>query len=173
MADKRMFNSKLTGKGLESTVSEEQAKVMVESQGASYLFLVKAHVGPYVTNEDGSKQVTLVNDIAEIVPAEHTQAIQEFLNALIRERPDPSGASPIPWGGDSPTAAEAAGAIPRGEEWDGNPDTAPENTGTCDYPDCTLASEHDGDHSPAEETPEAEEPEADKNVVAFSGKSKG
>lgn len=91
MADKRRFNSKMNAKGLEASVSESQAEHMANHQGQTYVFVVKAHSGPKLVEEDGSQVVSLIPDLVELVPAEHEQRLLDFQRALYLARPDQHG----------------------------------------------------------------------------------
>lgn len=173
MADKRKFNSKLNAKGLEASVSEDQARHMAQHQGNTYVFLVQAHSGPKTVAEDGSEVVSLIPDLVELVPDAHAERIREFQRALYLNRPDQFGQAAFDGAaGDEPsveqTAAQIDAAIERDESgavagvWDGDtdaplsavPDAGPEFVG-CDYPGCRLDAEHDGDHDIATEGDDA------------------
>lgn len=173
MADKRRWNSHLNSKGLEQSVSEEQAREMCLHQGSAHVFIVQAHAGPKTVNEDGSEKVNLIPDHVELVPAEHAERLRRYQRALYLSRPDQFGQDAFeeatPGERDAESAAgdvdalvetDAAGA-PIGI-WDGadGPDANP-----CPFPDCRLTAEHDGDHLPV-----ADEGDGG-SVVEFSGKA--
>lgn len=175
MADKRRYNSKMNAKGLENSVSEEQVGAMAHRQGSRYLFVVEAHVGSKVVDEDGSETVSLVPDLVELVPAEQEARVRDFMRALYLNRPDQIGQAAFEDAAQGPSLESAAAGIDAAVErdgdgqptgvWDGNPD-APADPPTppeamCPAPDCILAEDHDGDHQPADEP--------GGTVVAFSG----
>lgn len=163
MADKRRFNSKMNPKGLENSVSEEQAGQMAHRQGSRYLFIVEAHVGSKVVDEDGSETVSLVPDLVELVPADQEGRTRDFMRALYLNRPDQFGQAAFEDAAAGPPLDSAAAALDAVVErddagqptgvWDGDPD-AP-----ADLP------------TPPED--EATPADGDENVVAFSGKGKG
>lgn len=156
MAEKRDYNSKMNSKGLEASVSEEQARGMCQNQGTRYLLLVEVHAGKKTVDEDGSETVNLIPDMVELVPSEHEDAVRTMMKSLYARRPAAQGQAVLEGTtGDGPTADEAAAALPGGE-WDGNPDDD-----SCPSPGCDHQAGHDGEHSAQ-----------DKNVVAFSGKGK-
>lgn len=102
MAEKRDWNVGLNAKGLEGSVSEEQARRMCLSQGQTSMFIIEAHHGPYVTNEDGSIKMSLIIDQAELVPAEQEERTRRFKRALYLARPDQFGQAAF----DGATAGE-------------------------------------------------------------------
>lgn len=141
MADKRQFNSQMMAKGLEASVSEDQAREMADNQGSRYLLLVQVHSGPKTIAEDGATRVQLIPDLVELVPAAHEGPIQNLMNALKAQRPEEAGQLAMQ-GLEAPDLDEAAAGV-----WDGNPD------------------------APVEPTPEDKATEqAEANVVQFSGK---
>lgn len=165
MADARKYNSKLNSKGLEAAVSEDQARHMATHQGNTYVFLVQAHSGKKTVAEDGAEVVQLIPDLVELVPDEHAERIREFQRALYLARPDQFGQEAFDGAaGNEPTIAQTAAqidaAVERDESgqptgvWDGDTDGPLDASGptfvTCDYPDCKLPAEHDGDHDTAE-----------------------
>lgn len=112
MTDKRMFNSKLNAKGLEASVSEEQAKEMCRHQGATYLFIVEAQAGPKVVGIDGSEAVNLIPGSVELVPEEHAETARRFMRALYIGRPDQYGQTAFDGAtADEPTVADTASAM--------------------------------------------------------------
>jgi hypothetical protein len=169
MTEKRDYNAKMNAKGLEKSVSEEQARHMALHQGSTYLFIVQAHAGPKVVNEDGSEVVSLIPDLVELVPEDHAERIRRFQRALYMARPDQFGQEAFDGGTNEPDLAATAADVDAVVETDdaGEPTGIwdPASAETCDYPGCTLAPEHDGDHAPAEAAADED------NVVAFSGKS--
>jgi hypothetical protein len=168
MAEKRLYNAKMNAKGLEKSVSEEQARGMALHQGSTSLFIVQAHAGPKVVNEDGSEVVSLIPDVVELVPEEHAERLRVYQRALYLARPEQFGQEAFETAGPGEPDADAAVADiealvekdAAGEPtgiWDpGAEATVP----SCPAPDCDLAEGHDGDH-------QAENKGAD--VVAFSG----
>jgi hypothetical protein len=172
MAEKRRYNSKINAKGLENSVSEEQAGVMCRNQGTRYVFIVEAHAGPKTVDEDGSETVSLIPDLVELVPGEQEERVRTFMRALYIARPDQfgqaafDGASP----GEIPLEAAAAdldALVERGDDGQPTGIWSPDAPDGCDYPGCIAESGHDGDHELIEDTPEAE-----GQAVAFSGKGK-
>jgi hypothetical protein len=172
MADKRRYNSKLNAKGLEASVSEDQAGGMCRHQGSRYVFIIEAHAGPKMVEEDGSETVSLIPDLVELVPAEQEERVRTFMRALYLARPEQFGQAAFEGANPGEIPLAAAGdqldaAVERDDTgkptgvWDGDPDAAP-GTEQCDYPGCILDAEHDGDHDVAEE-------EQGGSVVAFSG----
>jgi hypothetical protein len=172
MAEKRKYNSGMNAKGLENSVSEDQARHMATHQGHTYVFIVEAHSGPKVVGEDGSEKVSLIPDLVELVPAEHEARVRTFMRALYLTRPDQFGQAAFeeatPGERDVDAAAGGLDALVEKDDsgapigiWDGSEDTA-----ECPAPDCNLASGHDGDHQ--------SENKADDggSVVEFSGKGK-
>lgn len=162
MAEKRMYNSKMNSKGLEGSVTEDQARDMADNQGTRYLLLVEVHSGSKTVAEDGAVQVQLVPDLVELVPDEHEAAIRTFMNALKAQRPEEAGQLALQ-GQEQPSVDDAAAGLPA---WDGNPDAPADQVGKigeCAFPDCTLNDGHEGDHLPAESEPQS-------NVAQFSGK---
>lgn len=164
MAEARKYNSKLNSKGLEASVSEDQARHMATHQSNTYVFLVQAHSGKKTVAEDGAEVVQLVPDLVELVPDEHAERIREFQRALYLARPEQYGQPAFEGTGDGEpnveqTAAQIDAVIDHDETgepkvWDGSTDGPLDASGpefvTCDYPDCTLPAEHDGDHDTAE-----------------------
>jgi len=166
MAEKRDFNAKMNAKGLEKAVSEEQARHMAHHQGATYLFIVQAHAGPKVVNEDGSEVVSLIPDLVELVPADHEERLRRYQRALYLARPDQFGQEAFEEvGKDEPSVDSAAADVEALVETDdkGQPTGIwePEGGALCPAPDCDLEEGHDGDHRIAKAD--------DANVVAFSG----
>lgn len=164
MADKRNYNAKMNAKGLEQSVSEEQARHMALHQGATYLFIVQAHAGPKVVNEDGSEAVSLIPDLVELVPSEHAERIRKFQRALYLTRPDQFGQAAFEEATPGERDVDAIGADVEAVV---ETDESGEPTGIWS-PD---------DDEPGPEDPEAledessePEPEGDGQVVAFSGK---
>lgn len=153
MAEKRDWNVGLNAKGLEKSVSEEQARRICTTQGAHSMFIIDAHHGPFVTHEDGSIKMHLIIDGAELIPVEHEDRVRTFMRALYLARPDQFGqeafeeASP----GDVPLDSAAAGldALVEKDPESGEP-----------------LGIWDGSNEPSPE----EDPAAEPNVVAFSGK---
>lgn len=173
MAEKRKFNAGLNAKGLEDSVSEDQARHMAHHQGHTYTFIVQAHSGPKVVAEDGSEKASLIADLVELVPAEHEERVRRFHRALYLTRPEQFGQAAFeeatPGERDVDAAAGDLDAIVEKDEsgapigiWDGadGPDANP-----CPFPDCRLTAEHDGDHLPV-----ADEGDGG-SVVEFSGKA--
>lgn len=144
MTEKRTHNSKLNGKGLDASVTEEMARQMAENQGSRYLLLVEVHSGRKVVDEDGTETVQLVPDLVEVVPDEHAVQVRGLLNALVAQRPEQAGQLALQ-GQEAPDVASAAAGV-----WDGDPD-AP------------VGPEFDGQD-------EADDGSAG-NVVEFSGKA--
>lgn len=178
MAEKRSYNSKLNAKGLEQSVSEEQARHMATHQGSTYLFIVQAHAGPKVVNEDGSEVVSLIPDLVELVPAEHGERLRRYQRALYLSRPDQFGQAAFEEATPGERDADAAGAdvealVETDEKGEPAGIWTPDADG-CPSPGCILAAEHDGDHDipPVEAEADEQEPEGDgtDKVVAFSGK---
>lgn len=170
MADKRKFNAGLNSKGLDKFVTEEQARAMCVHQGSRYLFIIEAHAGPKVVDEDGSETVKLIADTVELVPEDHEERVREFKRALYLSRPEQYGQEAFEGAtGNEPTVEQTAAQLDAAVEkdgdghvtgvWDGDPDApapglaavpdGPEN-GTCDFPGCLLPAEHDGDHQDTE-----------------------
>lgn len=171
MAEKRKYNSGMNAKGLENSVSEDQARHMATHQGHTYVFIVEAHSGPKVVGEDGSEKVSLIPDLIELVPTEHEARVRTFMRALYLTRPDQFGQQAFeeatPGERDVESAAGDLDAIVEKDDsgaaigiWDGD-----EGTAECPAPDCNLASGHDGDH-------QAENQTDGGSVVEFSGKGK-
>lgn len=176
MAEKRKYNAGLNAKGLEDSVTEDQARHMAHHQGNTYLFITQAHAGPKVVAEDGSEKVSLIPDLVELVPAEHEERIRRFHRALYLNRPDQFGQAAFEEAtpGDVPLEAAAADVDALVETdgegkptgiWTPDAEAVPD---LCDYPGCTADAGHDGDH---EVEPE-EDPDAGGAVVEFSGKAK-
>lgn len=112
MSDKRMWNSKLNSKGLEQSVSEEQAQEMCNHQGATYLFIVEATAGPKTVNVDGSQAVNLIPGSVELVPEEHAETARRFMRALYIGRPDQYGQTAFDGATtNEPTVADTASAM--------------------------------------------------------------
>lgn len=171
MSDKRQYNSKMNAKGLEASVSEEQARHMATHQGTTYVFLVQAHAGPKIVNEDGSEVVSLIPDLVELVPDAHAERIRELQRALYLARPDQFGQKAFETGETGPTVDDAAASvdavIERDEDgnpvgiWDGtegSPGTSESNVVDGPWPG-------DTDY-PAQET--AEPPKKPRGKAAFS-----
>lgn len=91
MVDKRRYNAKINAKGLEKVLTEEQAGQFCRNQGTGGLFIVRAHAGPKVVDEDGSETVNLIPDEVEFVPATHEDLVARFQRALYLARPDQFG----------------------------------------------------------------------------------
>lgn len=172
--ERRMFNATLNAKGLEKSVTEEQARGMVLSQGQHSLFIVDARHAVITIAEDGSQRINLIADQVEYVPSTHEDRVRTFMRALYLARPEQYGqeAFETPKDGEVDTATAAANldaAVERNDAgevtgvWDGNTDDDGSSnvvdggfpTGPfCDYPGCGLPEEHDGDHDVAEDEPE-------------------
>lgn len=172
MAEKRSFNVGLNRKGLEAFVSEEQARHMVTTPGAHSVFIIEAHHGPYLTNEDGSITMSLIIDQVELIPDEQEDLVRRYQRALYLQRPDAYGQEAFDGATEGEprvedTARELESAVEKDEAgnvigiWDGDPveptDSTvpqPEDTPTteaavkCPAPGCILPEEHDGDHIP-------------------------
>jgi hypothetical protein len=170
MAEKRTYNAKMNAKGLEQSVSEDQARAMCLHQGSTHVFIVQAHAGPKTVDEDGSEKVNLIPDHVELVPAEHAERLRRYQRALYLSRPEQYGQEAFenaaPGERDAESAAGDVDALVEtdatGEPtgiWTGDDEDAVE----CPAPDCNLAEGHDGDHQ-SENQPEGK-------VVAFSGKN--
>jgi hypothetical protein len=185
MAEKRKFNSKMNAKGLEKVVTEEQARHMAQHQGHTYTFIVQAHSGPKMVDEDGSEVVSLIPDLVELIPAEHEDRIHTFQRALYLARPEQFGQKAFEGTaeGEVPLDAAAAGVdalVERDESgaltgvWDGSTDgplggdPAADDEGGCAFPGCSLDSEHDGDH----DVVPAEGESQGAPVAQFSGRAK-
>lgn len=159
MAESRSFNASLNSKGLDQSVSEEQARRMCATQGQSSLFLIDAHHGKLVTDEDGTQRIHLIIDTAELVPTEHEDRVRRFMRALYLARPDQYGQAAFETSPDEPTVDDTASALDAVVETDedGNdtgiwsPETATVDEGECAYPGCVLPIGHDGDHQEAPE----------------------
>lgn len=175
MAEKRDYNAKMNAKGLEKSVSEEQARHMALHQGSTYLFIVQAHAGPKVVDEDGSEKVSLIPDLVELIPEDHAERLRVYQRALYLARPDQFGQEAFETGKDEPSldaaAADVDALVERDEEgeptgiWE--PDVEPSGGDLCPAPDCDLEDGHDGDHRIAK-TDGSDE----GTVVAFSGSGK-
>lgn len=111
MAEKRDYNVSLNSKGLEASVSEDQARRICNTQGQHSLFLIDAHHGPYVTNEDGTIKMNLIIDGAELVPVEHEDRVRRFMRALYLARPDQFGQQAFETDEDGPTVDDAAAQV--------------------------------------------------------------
>ena len=172
MAESRAYNATLNSKGLDASVSEEQARRMCATQGSHSLFLIDAHHGKLVVDEDGTQRIHLIIDTAELVPTEHEDRVRRFMRALYLGRPDQYGQEAFEGTtGDEPTITDTAAAldavVETDEEWTEtgiwDPNQGAQNPGECAYPGCVLDIGHDGDH----EYPPVDEPAPD-NVVSFS-----
>lgn len=170
--EKRMYNATLNSKGLEKSVTEEQARGMVLSQGQHSLFIVDARHGKIEIAEDGTQRVSLVADQVEYVPSTHEDRVRTFMRALYLARPEQYGQEAFETAkpGEVDTATAAANldaAVQRDEAgevsgiWDGDTD----DDGTvvaggfpsgpyCPHPGCGLPDEHDGDHDVTDEPDE-------------------
>ena len=175
MADKRDWNAQLNAKGLEASVSEDQAREMCNHQGATYLFIVEATAGPKVVNVDGSQKINLIPGSVELVPDAHADTARRFMRALYIGRPDQFGQAAFDGAtADEPTIDDTASALASAVTTDDDgevtgmwtPDTPQEATdgpwpGDADYvaPDLSGngAAAQGDDTSPA-----------GGNVVAFS-----
>jgi hypothetical protein len=172
MAEKRKYNAGLNAKGLEDSVSEDQARHMAHHQGNTYMFIVQAHSGPKVVAEDGSEKASLIPDLVELVPAEHEERIRRFHRALYLNRPDQFGQAAFEEATPSDVPLEAAAAdVDALVETDdkGEPtgiwtpdDEADRDSDPCPAPECDLPEGHDGDHQNLH----------GGNVVEFSGSGK-
>ena len=169
MADKRSHNATLNSKGLEDAVSEEQARRMCATRGQSSLFIVEAHHGKLVIDEDGSERIHLVIDQIELIPTEHEDRVRRFKRALYLARPDQYGQAAFEGSmADEPTVTDTGAALDAVVEeddggqpvgvWDPNSETG---GGECAFPGCVLDIGHDGDHAEADD-------DARDNVVSFS-----
>ena len=169
--EKRGFLAKLNSKGLENSVSEDQARHMASHQGSRYMLVVEVHSGRKVIDEDGSETIHLIPDLVELVPPEHEDRVRKFQRALYMERPEQIGQRSIEGISDlEPTSEDVGGEIdavttdypdPAEGTWDGNPDAAldapandeaSETEGQPDSPPCpaqwcTLPEGHEGDHN--------------------------
>lgn len=178
MADKRMFNAKLNAKGLEKSVTEDQARHMVSTQGQHSLFIVDARHAVITIAEDGTQAINLVADQVEYVPPAHEDRVRTFMRALYLARPEQYGqeAFETPKAGevDTATAGAALDAVVERDEkgeptgvWDGDTDDDGSNvvagafaTGPyCPTPGCGQLEEHDGDHDEPDDDEPDDEPE--------------
>lgn len=134
MVDKRRYNAKLNAKGLEKVLTEEQAGAFCRNQGNGGIFIVQAHAGPKVVDEDGSETVNMVMDLVEFVPESHAERVREFQRALYLNRPEGfgQGAFEEATSGEpslDTAAAQLDAAVERDEKgdptgvWDGDPDS--------------------------------------------------
>lgn len=127
MADKRKYNAKLNAKGLENVLTEQQAGQFARNQGSHGFFIIEAHAGPKMVDEDGSETVNMIPDQVEFVPAEQEDRVRRFQRALYLARPDQfgqeafDGATP-----DEPRVADTAAELDAAVETD----DAGEVTGT-------------------------------------------
>lgn len=150
MAEKRDFNAKMNAKGLDKAVSEEQARHMAHHQGSTYLFIVQAHAGPKVVNEDGSEVVSLIPDLVELVPAEHEERLRRYQRALYLARPDQFGQEAFEEvGKNEPTVDDTAAEV-----------------------DALVETDEAGEPSGIWQPDDDATDEAEGQVVAFSGKGK-
>lgn len=109
--EKRQWNAKMNAKGLDRSVSEEQAKEMCLHQGSTHVFIVQAHAGPKTVNEDGSEVVNLIPDLVELVPEEHAERIRTFQRALYVARPEQYGQEAFEARADEPKVSDAAAQV--------------------------------------------------------------
>lgn len=108
MPDRRNYHAALASKGLEASVTEEQARAMCSSQGRHSVFIVDARHGKLTVAEDGTQRITLVIDQAELVSEEHTARVRAFMRALYLARPEQYGQEPFEGGDDEPKVGDAA-----------------------------------------------------------------
>ena len=112
MPEQRSYNSTLLSKGLEASVSEEQARAMCSSQGRHSVLIVDARHGKLITNEDGTQRIMLVADQVELIPEEHTARVRAFMRALYLARPEQYGQEPFETAGEGePNVATAAADV--------------------------------------------------------------
>lgn len=110
MAESRNFNASLNAKGLDGAVTEEQARRMCATQGSSSLFIIEAHHGKLVTDEDGTQRIHLVADTVELIPDEHEDRVRTFMRALYMARPDQYGQAAFETPGDGEVPLDTAAA---------------------------------------------------------------
>lgn len=173
MAEQRKFNAKVKGKGTDNTgYTEDHARAAAASLGGHTLAIVDLRAHTKVTDEDGNETVMLAIDQLEPVPPSMEDDVRELMRALYRQRPEVQGQEVLKGTADGPNPEDALGQtmshVERGEDgepdgiWDGNPDSeppaglsavpdqGPEFEG-CDFPDCSLEAEHEGDHAGADD----------------------
>lgn len=169
MAEKRKYLAGINRKGLDNSVTEEQARHMATHQGNTYLFIVAAHAGPKTVGEDGSENVSLIPDLVELVPAEHEARVRDLQRAFYLARPEQFGQAPFEGTGDEPSvdsALQGTDAIIERDEagdpagvWDGStdddgstPGDVPDPQGEaapkrpCPSPGCSLDEHETGAH---------------------------
>lgn len=118
MAEKRDHNAHLNAKGLEDSVTDEQAGAMIASRGAFSIFIVEAQHGPYVTNVDGSQKINLLPGAVALVPEEYEDKLRKLLRAIALEA-NPGETFALDGGGAVPKVEEAAADVP--DAWTGDP----------------------------------------------------
>lgn len=110
--EKRSHNASLASKGLEKSISEDQARAMCNTQGRHSVLIVDARHATLTTNEDGTQRITLIADQVELIPDEHTARVRAFMRALYLARPEQYGQEPFDTAGDDePNLATAAADV--------------------------------------------------------------
>ena len=169
MADKRDWNAQLNAKGLEASVSEDQAREMCNHQGATYLFIVEATAGPKVVNVDGSQKINLIPGSVELVPDAHADTARRFMRALYIGRPDQFGQAAFDGAtADEPTIEDTASAMSSAVTTDDDGEVT--GMWTPDTPGDAADGPWPGDEEYV--APDAQGDDANPaggNVVAFSG----
>lgn len=161
MSDKRKWNAKVKGKGTDTTgYTEDHARAAAASLGSHTLAIVDLRAHNKVVDEDGNETVQLAIDALEPVPEAMAESVRELMLSLYRQRPEVLGQETLKGTAPGPSPDDALAQVQatmpeesQAEEgtWDGDPDApGPEFEG-CDFPDCVLPSEHDGDHANADD----------------------
>lgn len=110
MPDKRSFNAGLAAKGLEASISEEQARAMCVSQGRHSVLIVDARHASLTIAEDGTQRITLIADQVELIPEEHTARVRSFMRALYLARPEQHGQEAFEGAGENEPKVDDAAA---------------------------------------------------------------
>lgn len=112
MPEKRSHNASLAAKGLEASITEEQARAMCASQGRHSVLIVDARHATLTIAEDGTQRITLIAGQVELIPEEHTGRVRSFMRALYLARPEQHGQEAFEGAGaDEPKVADAAAQL--------------------------------------------------------------
>lgn len=128
MADKRDHNATMNSKGLDDSVSDDDARRMIHSQGATSILIVEVQHGKYATDVDGSQRINLIPGSVALVPQAHEDKLRRLLRAVALET-NPGETFALDGDGAAPRVEEAVSDLPdeADKTWTGDPaDKGPE-----------------------------------------------
>lgn len=122
MAEKRDHNATMNQKGLDDSVTDDDARRMINSQGATSILIVEVQHGKYATDVDGSQRINLIPGSVALVPSAHEAKLRKLLRAIALEV-NPGETFALDGDGAAPRVDEAAGDLPDADDstWKGDP----------------------------------------------------